>query len=224
MARLWETPEQLFEIARRELFTAVVGDAMDKMGLRQQFLPPQIHALSPEMVAIGPAMTVVESDVVCKQENSQPFGRLFDALDDLKPGEVYICTGSSPTYALWGGLLSTRAIALGAAGAVVDGFLRDSREILRLEFPAFCYGTYAQDQGGRGEVVDFRTPIQLGQVHIESGDIVFGDIDGVCVVPARAMDETFTRAIEKARGEKTVQNALQRGMTSKQAFQAYGIM
>ena len=224
MTRLWETPEQLFDIARRELFTAVVGDAMDKMGLRRQFLPPEIRALSPEMVVIGPAMTVVESDVHGEQENARPFGRLFQALDDLKPNEVYICTGSSPAYALWGGLLSTRAIALKAAGAVVDGYLRDSKEILNLRFPAFSYGTYSQDQGGRGEVVDFRVPVQIGQVRIESGDIVFGDRDGVCVVPAVAIEEAFTRALEKARGEKLVQKALQSGMGAQKAFDTFGIM
>jgi regulator of RNase E activity RraA len=224
MTRLWKTPEQMFEIARRELFTAVVGDAMDKMGFRRQFLPPQIRALSPNMVVIGPTMTVLESDVGGEQGDAPPFGRLFDAIDDLKPNEVYICTGSSPTYALWGGLLSTRAMTLKAAGAIVDGYLRDSKEILNLNFPAFCYGTYAQDQGGRGEVLDFRTPIHIGQVRIESGDIVFGDVDGVCVVPVRAADEVFTRAIEKARGEKHVRNALQSGMSAKQAFQTFGIM
>ncbi len=224
MSKLWETPEQLFDIAKRELFTAVVGDAMDKMGLRRQFLPPEIRALSPEMVVIGPAMTVVEADIQGEPSIPQPFGRLFEALDDLKPNEVYICTGSSPTFALWGGLLSTRGIALKAAGAVVNGYLRDSKEILDLKFPAFCHGTYAQDQGGRGEVVDFRAPIQIGQVRIESGDIVFGDRDGVCVVPKEAVEDAFTRAIEKARGEKLVKKALQSGMSAQAAFDKYGIM
>ena len=85
MSKLWETPEQLFDIARRELFTAVVGDAMDKMGLRRQFLPPEIRALSPEMVVIGPAMTVVEADIQGEPSIPQPFGRIFEALDDLNP-------------------------------------------------------------------------------------------------------------------------------------------
>ena len=80
MTRLWDTPEQLFEIVRRELFTAVVGDAMDKMGLRQQFPPPGIRALSPEIMVIGLAMTVVEADISPGQESAKPFGWLFEAL------------------------------------------------------------------------------------------------------------------------------------------------
>ena len=67
-------------------------------------------------------------------------------------------------------------------------------------------------------------PIQIGQVHIESGDIVFGDRDGVCVVPKEAIEDAFTRAIEKARGEKLVKKALQSGMSAQAAFDKYGIM
>ena len=222
--RLWKTNEELFEVVRRELFTAVVGDAMDRIGLDRQFLPPQIRALATDMVVIGPAMTVVEADVTNDNRDVTPFGRLFDAVDDLKPGEIYICTGSSPSYALWGGLLTTRAMALNAGGAVVDGYLRDSREILNLRFSTFSYGTYAQDQNGRGTVVDFRTPIQIQGIRVEPGDIVFGDVDGVCIVPSLAADEVFNKALEKVRGENQVRNALRAGMSARQAFHSYGIM
>ena len=222
--RLWKTYEELFEVVRRELFTAVVGDAMDRIGLDRQFLPPQIRALATDLVVIGPAMTVVEADVTNDNRDVTPFGRLFDAVDDLKPGEIYICTGSSPSYALWGGLLTTRAMALNAGGAVVDGYLRDSREILNLRFSTFSYGTYAQDQNGRGTVVDFRTPIQIQGIRVEPGDIVFGDVDGVCIVPSLAADEVFNKALEKVRGENQVRNALRAGMSARQAFHSYGIM
>ena len=108
---LWTSDEELFQLARQELFPAVVGDVMDKLGLLQQFLPPQIKPLAPAMVVIGRAMPVLEADVadIGADGPSNAFGLLFHALDDLKPDEVYICTGASPSYALWGGLMSTRA-------------------------------------------------------------------------------------------------------------------
>ena len=71
--RLWKTNEELFEVVRRELFTAVVGDAMDRIGLDRQFLPPQIRALATDMVVIGPAMTVVEADVTNDNRDVTPF-------------------------------------------------------------------------------------------------------------------------------------------------------
>ncbi len=61
---LWKTDDELFALARRELITAVVGDVMDNIGLRRQFLPPQIQPLHPDMVVIGRAMTVLEADLM----------------------------------------------------------------------------------------------------------------------------------------------------------------
>jgi len=228
---LWNSDEELFALAKRELFTAVVGDIMDKIGLRAQFLPPYIHPLRDDMLLIGRALPVLEADVFDeKPANSanplmtKPFGLMFEALDSLKPHEVYICSGSSPTYALWGGLMSTRALKLGAAGAVLDGYSRDTPEILSLNFPTFSRGRYAQDQGVRGKVIDFGVPIEFGAVRINPGDIVFGDLDGVCVVPQAAETEVFNGAIEKVRGEQLVRQALERGMGAAEAFEKFGIM
>jgi regulator of RNase E activity RraA len=226
-----QSDHEVFESARRELFSAVIGDVMDKLGLQQQFLPPAIIPLDRAMVVCGRAMTVLEADVfeesTTDSHNSlsaRPFGLMMDALDDLKQNEVYICTGASPRYALWGELMSVRATKCGAAGAVVDGYSRDTRGVLALGFPTFSHGSYAQDQGPRGKVIDFRVPIQIGQARVAPGDIVFGDLDGVCIVPRHAEQEVFTLAFEKARKEKTVRKALEEGMPSKAAFEKYGIL
>ncbi|MBZ0296136.1 MAG: RraA family protein, partial [Anaerolineae bacterium] len=121
-------------------------------------------------------------------------------------------------------LMSTRAMKLGAAGAVLDGYARDTFGIIDLGFPTFAYGSYAQDQGPRGKVIDFRVPIEIQGVRIEPGDIVFGDVDGVCVVPQAAEVEVMTKALEKARGEKLVRKAIEEGMSATEAFRTYGIM
>lgn len=229
--KLWQGDDELFSAAKRELFTAVVGDIMDKMGLLRQFLPPAIQPLRRDMIAIGRAMPVLEADYydeVCpgahNPVSSRPFGLMLEALDDLQPNEVYVCTGASPRYALWGELMSVRARKCGANGVVLDGYSRDTRAVLEMGFPVFAHGCYSQDQGARGKVVDFRIPIELSGTRIEPGDIVFGDIDGVCVVPARAEEEVFRRAFEKARAEKTVRTALESGMSARDAFAQYGIL
>jgi regulator of RNase E activity RraA len=231
MNPLWSNDEELFSLARRELFTAVVGDVMDKLDLCHQFLPPQIQPLQRDMVTIGRAMTALEADLREEEMtgsgaalSQKPFGLMLEALDDLKPNEVYICTGASPRYALWGELMSIRARKCGAAGAVVDGYSRDTLGILALRFPTFSYGSYAQDQAPRGKVVDFRVHLQIDGTRVQPGDIVFGDVDGVCVVPRHSEVEVFTRALEKARGEKKVRKAIEAGMSAKEAFETYGIM
>ncbi len=227
----WSNDRELFLMMKDHLFSAVIGDVMDKLGYLNQFLSPHIQPLRSDMVLVGRAMTVLEADVFNETSESgnnpildKPFGLMLEALDDLKKDEVYICTGSSPTYALWGELMTTRAMKLGAAGAVLDGYSRDTNGILSLDFPTFSYGNYAQDQGPRGKVIDFRIEIELNGVRIKPGDIVFGDIDGVCIVPREIEIEVIEGAMEKALGEKTVQKAIENGMGAKEAFDKFGIM
>ena len=219
----------LFETLKGRLFTAAVGDAMDAIGLHRQFLPPSVRALRPDMVVAGRAMPVSEADwpaASTKEERSaEAFGLMFRALDDLRPGEVYVCSGASPTYALWGGLMSARAGKLGAAGAVVDGYHRDTREILALGFPVFSEGAYAQDQRTRGRVVDFRVPIEfINGCHVDPGDIVFGDVDGVVVIPRGAVEEVVRLALAKVDGEGDVRGMIAEGQTTETIFAKTGIM
>jgi regulator of RNase E activity RraA len=228
---MWSNDRELFLTMKEHLFTAVIGDIMDKIGYLNQFLSPQIKPLQAEMIIAGRAMTVLEADVsneISESSNNplinKPFGLMLEALDDLKKDEVYLCTGSSPTYALWGELMSTRAMKLGSAGTVVNGYSRDTKGILKLNFPTFSYGSYAQDQGPRGKVIDFRLEIEMNGVRIKSGDIVFGDVDGVCIIPKEIEKDVINGALEKALGEKEVQKAIKNGMGAREAFNKYGIM
>ena len=226
----WNNDDELFAIMKEYLYTAVVGDIMDQMGYYHQFLPQKIRPLKDEMVVAGRAMTVLEADTVPSAGKShnpllnQNFGLMLEALDDLKRNEIYLCSGSSPSYALVGELMCTRMQMLGAAGAVVNGFHRDTRGILQLEFPCFSYGCYAQDQAPRGKVIDYRVPIDIEGVHVEPGDIVFGDVDGVLVIPGPIEHEVIERSYEKATGEKTVAKAIKAGMSASESFRVYGIM
>src|SRR5579884_1613731 len=124
---------------RQRLFTAVVGDVLDQLGFLHQFLPPSIRPLHDDMVVAGRAMTVLEADLAEGEPAAKPFGLMLEALDDLKPGEVYVASAAvSPVrYAMWGELMSTRARHLGAAGAVLNGPSRDTRGILAMGFPVF---------------------------------------------------------------------------------------
>ncbi len=227
----WNSDAELFTLARQELFSAVIGDVLDMMDRTHQFLPPQVQPLRDDMVVCGRAMPVLEADDHGGEGPgragdllNQPFGLMLRALDDLKTDEVYVCTGASPDYALWGELMSTCARNRGAVGAVVDGYSRDTRGILSQNFPCFSYGRYAQDQRPRGKVIDFRCAIKIGAVRIAPGDIIFGDLDGVCVIPREIEDEVLRRALEKAHGEKRVLTAIQGGMGAQAAWDTYGIL
>jgi 4-hydroxy-4-methyl-2-oxoglutarate aldolase len=227
----WRDDDELFALMREQLFTAAIGDVLDTMGLQRQFLPPAIQPLQPDMVIVGRAMPVLEADYFAYTDSAgqgdlsrRPFGLMLQALDNLKRNEVYVATGGSPRYALWGELMSTRAQILGATGAVVNGYSRDTRGILELGFPTFSLGRYAQDQGYRGKVVDYRVRVEMEGVSISPGDIVFGDLDGVLVVPKEAEREAITKALEKVSKESAVRVAIVNGMSTAEAFDKFGVM
>ena len=228
---LWQNDDALFNLAKQELFTSVVGDVMDKLKLLHQFLPPQIRPLDPEYVVIGRAMPVLSGDVFEEKVHAsankmmeKPFGLMLEALGDLKPNEIYVTTDSSPRNAMWGEMMTTRARVLGAAGAIVNGYARDTRAWLEMGFPVFAFGSYGQDSGPRYKVYDYRVPIEIGQARIEPGDILFGDVDGICVIPVSVEAEVFSLALEKARGEKLVKKDLEQGVSAVSAFARHGIM
>jgi regulator of RNase E activity RraA len=149
---------------------------------------------------------------------------MLEAVDDLNQNEIYVNTGSSPRNALWGELMSVRARKRGAQGAVLNGYVRDTKAILTMEYPTFGFGSYGQDSAPRYKVHDFRIPIEIGGVLIRPGDILFGDIDGVVVIPSEVETETFSLALEKMRGERSVRRELEEGSSAVAVFKRHGIM
>ena len=228
---MWRDDTEMFQTMRDKLFTAVVGDVLDAAGCFHQFLPPGIQPLRDDMIVAGRALPVLEEDIADAEISSaaararKPFGRMLEALDDLKSNEVYVCSGASLTYATWGELMSIRARQLGCAGAVLDGYSRDTRGILQLNFPTFSRGRYAQDQRPRGQVVDFRLSIHIGKVAVSPGDIVFGDLDGVLIIPRSIEKKVLREALDRVSREHLLRNAFERdGISAVDGAAKFGVM
>jgi 4-hydroxy-4-methyl-2-oxoglutarate aldolase len=200
----------------------VVGDILDDLGFTHQFLPQPIQPLREEMKVVGRAMPVLMIDVFGKQK--QPFGKLTEALDQLRPGEIYLASGGEMRCAYWGEILTATAKKGGATGAVINGFHRDTPKVLEQNWPVFSRGRFAQDSGVRTQVVDYRCPIEVDSVRIDPGDLVFGDLDGIVIVPRNVESEVIEKALAKARGEKLVRKEIEAGMSSTDAFRKYGIL
>ena len=217
----WNNEDELFALMKEKLYTPVVGDILDQMGYSHQFLPANIHPLKDNMKIAGKACTVLECDVFEAQK--KPFGLLTESLDQLERNDIFIATGAHNS-ALWGELLTATARTRGAVGAVLDGYIRDTPQILEQDFPVFSMGSWAQDSGIRSNVIDFRCTIEIGKVIIHNGDLVFGDIDGVLIIPQKAVTECIQKALEKAAGEKKVRKAIEGGMSATEAFRVFGIL
>ena len=213
---------ELFALVKAELYTPVIGDILDDLGSYHRFLPQPIQPMKEEMKLVGRAMPVLMIDVYGRQ--AEPFGKLTEALDQLESGEIYLAAGGTMRCAYWGEILTATARTRGAVGAVVDGFHRDTPQVLSQNWPVFSRGRFAQDSGVRTKVVDYRCPIEIGNVWIEPGDLVVGDLDGVLVVPKALEAEVIERALAKARGEKLVSKEIEAGLSSTDAFRKYGIL
>lgn len=218
----WKSDSELFAVVGRELYTPVVGDILDELGFAHQFLPQPIQPVREEMKLAGRAMPVVMIDVFGKQK--RPFGLLTEALDQLQPGEIYLASGGDMRCAYWGEILTATAKKRGAVGAVINGFHRDTPKVLEQNWPVFSRGRFAQDSAVRTQVVDFRCQIEVGQVTVHPGELVFGDLDGVVIVPKAVEAEVIERALVKARGEKLVRKEIEAGMSSTAAFKKYAIL
>jgi regulator of RNase E activity RraA len=224
----WKTDEELFALMRTELATPPVSDVMEQLGFRFPMLPPEIRPLRSDMVMIGRAMPVQDEPPVPygspARFDTQPFGLLFESLDALRPNEVYIASGG-PTYsARFGEFLSLRAQKQGAAGAAINAHIRDVNGVLALGIPVFAHGSYAYGLQGRHNVVDYRCSITIGKTRVRPGDLIFGDSDGVCVIPHEAEEEIITKAIAKNRLEKNVRDMIEAGHSILDAFKKYSVM
>lgn len=219
---LWKNEDEMFALMKEKLYTPVVGDILDGMGLVHQFLPQNIRPLREDMKLAGKAMPVLMIDVFGPQK--KPFGYLTEALDQLEKNEIYVAVGGAKRCAYWGELLTATARTRGAAGAVLDGWHRDTPQVLSQNWPVFSCGCYAQDSSVRTQVVQFRCTVEIGQVTVHPGDILFGDIDGVLVIPKEVAAEVIEKALEKAAGEKLVRKAIEGGMSATEAFAKFGIL
>jgi regulator of RNase E activity RraA len=208
---------------RTSLYSAVVCDALDSLGLRNQSPRVQLAPYSGESLLVGRCMTTRWTDM--EQAVANPYELELKAVDACQPDDVMICAASgSMQSALWGELLSTASRNTGCVGAIVDGAVRDVAKIRGMDFPVFARGTSPFDSQNRQRVIEFGVPVEIAGVRFCPGDLVFADLDGVVVVPREAEPEAIRRAWEKVHQENQVRDAIRAGMRAAAAYDRFGIL
>jgi len=210
----------------RSLSAAVLSDVMDSLGLADRAMRPFVRPLDESLVLVGRARTGLYMPVYEAREGDNPYEVEIALVDDLKPGEIAVlaCGGPTERIAPWGELLSTASRARGSAGCVTDGLVRDVRQIRAMGFPVFHGGIGPLDTKGRGRMMARDVPVQCGGVHVMRGDIVFGDADGVVVIPQAREDEVIARAREKVQSEDNTRAELERGRLLAEVFEKYRVL
>ncbi len=214
-----------YEEMKQKLFTAVLSDCLDQLGLMKQALPPRIRPLDEAAVMAGRARTAAFMEVYDVPEGSNPYELEIALIDSLQPSEIPVFACSNPVrIAPWGELLSTASKMRGAAGALMDGCVRDIKAIRAMGFPVFHGGIAPLDSKGRGKILAIDVPIECAGVPVSPGDLIFGDADGVVVIPKAAEADVLRLAFEKVTGERNTLADLQRGDRLADVFARYGIL
>jgi regulator of RNase E activity RraA len=210
---------------REKLYVAVVSDVLDSLGHTNQAMSSRIRPLDDSLVLAGYARTGLYQDIYHIAKGENPYELEIALIDDLAADDVAVfACGASGRIAPWGELLSTASRARGAAGCVTDGLTRDIRAIREMQFPVFHGGIGPLDSKGRGKASQIDVPVVCAGVRIEPGDLVFGDADGVVVVPAAMEDQVLASAFEKVSGEDKTRQDLARGVKLREVFERYGVL
>jgi len=218
-----ETDLALFDRIESQLYTAVICDALDELGFRDQAMHERIRPLFPNISFTGWVRTISSVDV--SHIPSDPYAKEIEAVDSILPGEVVVVSTSySGQNAPWGELLSTAARARGARGAIIDGLVRDVRKIEELGFAVFASGIKPVDSRGRGLVLDYNVPVECGGVVVHPGDLAFADYDGVVIIPAAAVSEVVKIATDKVNRENDSRAELLNGAFLKDVYDKYGVL
>ena len=213
------------DVIRNRLFSAVISDCLDQAGYTKQALPSRIRPLDEASVMVGRARTAAFMEVFHVPQGSNPYELEIALIDSLQPDQIPVFACSNPArVAPWGELLSTASRVRGAAGALMDGCVRDVKPIKAMRFPVFHGGIAPLDSKGRGKIMAIDVPIECAGVPVSPGDLVFGDADGVVVIPQDAEAAVLALAFEKVTGEKNTLRDLQRGDKLADVFARYGIL
>jgi regulator of RNase E activity RraA len=209
------------------LNTAVLSDTLDSLGLLQQAMKPFIRPLDDALQLIGRARTGLYMPVyAAPTKGENPYEVEIALVDDLAAGDVVVlaCDGPTERIAPWGELLSTASAARGAVGCVTDGLVRDVKQIREMRFPVFCGGIGPLDTKGRARMIERDVQVMCAGVTVRRGDLVFGDVDGVVVIPQEVEHEVVRRALDKVTGESQSREALRRGEKLADVFGRLGIL
>jgi 4-hydroxy-4-methyl-2-oxoglutarate aldolase len=209
------------------LNAAVLSDTLDSLGLMQQAMKPFMRPLDDTLQLIGRARTGLYMPVYAAPAKGENAYEVEIALvDDLAPGDVVVlaCDGPTERIAPWGELLSTACVARGAVGCVTDGLVRDVKQIREMRFAVFCGGIGPLDTKGRARMVERDVPVMCAGVTVRRGDLVFGDVDGVVIIPHEVEQDVVRLALDKVAGENLSREALQRGEKLADVFHRLGIL
>src|SRR5215831_17897318 len=172
----------------RNVEVASVADAIEQLYGEKMYMTHDMRPLAPAKFA-GPAVTVMLKKEEHKEGSAASQGML-DAIDSAPAGSVYVMSlEQGIDYAGMGALMATAMKYRGLAGAVIDGGVRDTPQIGRIQFPVFSRGVVPSTTINHYRFAGVNIPVTCAGVRVNGGDIITADEDGVAVVPKAREEE-----------------------------------
>jgi regulator of RNase E activity RraA len=202
------------------LFTAAVNDVLRERQLTHQTLPHGILPLRDDMKVAGPAFTIKGAKSLLIRDEMAERARMIESI----PAHAVVAwdTSGDDESAQWGEVMTMAAVKRGCRGAIIDGGVRDTDRVLSQNFPVFVRYRTSNGMLGRFRISGWQQPIRIGEVDIFPGDIVFGDIDGVIVVPRGMACDVLLRAEEIAHSEGQLKKWVQDGLPATEIVRRGG--
>lgn len=208
---------------KEKLYSAVISDALDSMGYRNQCPRIPFRAYTGVKKLVGRCKNTLWVDMY--HEDPKPYELELQAVDTCNPGDVLIAAASgSSRSGIWGELLSTAARNSGCTGALVHGAIRDISKMTKMGFPVFATAKSPYDSLHRQRVVDIDVSVEIDRVRFTPGDLVFCDEDGVVVIPQEVEEEVVEKAFEKVDAENITRDEIKNGMKATEAYKKYGVL
>jgi len=209
------------EYLKKVLYSGILCDVMDQMGYREQALSNKISPLKTDTVIFGPAFTSIGTEVYSMPDD--PLTAQCKVVDQLGEDEIYVLvTRGNYNCAVFGELFATAVRGRKGAGVLLDGYARDMKALLDMDFPLFFRGKNPKTSKGRCEINECQIPVMIDGVTINPGDYIFGDIDGVVVIPNDIVDQVLKKALETVSKENVVREKLTSGISLQQAYAEVG--
>jgi regulator of RNase E activity RraA len=200
----------------RLLSTAEISDALDALRLPGSAVG--IRHVAGGKKLMGPAFTVRLIPISLDEP-----GTVGDFIDDVLPGAVIVLdNGGRVDCTVWGGIMSQVAAKRGIAGTVVYGACRDTAEAEEAKYPLYASSSFMRTGKDRVQVEAVNGPVSLGDVRVMPGDLIWGDADGIVVVPAPRADEVLAKALHAREREQRILEAALAGMPLRDARKQFG--
>lgn len=214
----------------QELYSTIISDVLDDLGINNKVISAsELKPLYNDVKLFGEVITALivkyPSNKIIKKDFMEWSKVMLDFINSGGPGKVYvISTNGIKDVATWGEIMTRLALKTGAYGVITEGGIRDIPRIMSLKkrFQIYYSSATPLDAKGRIEYIAYNIEISINGVTVKPGDIVFGDSDGIVIIPREIFPKVYEMAIKKLENELAIEKGVDEGKDIRDLINRFG--